>query len=123
MKYILIFFFSLIINNLTAQRMNREIIDVSESNSGFRITFESGNRIYCNKYSGCNLLGFNSDYFVVEDYNHYLILTPACEVNGHIQTISGKVHRVTSNSIIVRDGDYLKTYDMRGNFKGSRQVF
>jgi hypothetical protein len=103
--------------------MSREIIDVSENNAGFRVTFEDGGQAYCTRYRGARLLGFNGGYLVVEDFDYYFILTPNGDVTGSIQKISGRVQSVTGNSVVIRDGAYLKCYDMRGNLKSTRQVF
>lgn len=102
--------------------MNREIIDVSESREGFRITFDDGDTAYCCRYGGCELLGFNEDYFVVEDHDYYVVLDPDGEIAGMIQRLAGDLSTVTSNSVVIRDGDYLKSYSMNGNLRGVKQV-
>ena len=103
--------------------MSREIIDVSESREGFRIVFESGDTRYCTRFGGCELLGHSGDFFVIEDCDYYLVLDPDGDIQGRIQTISGRVSSITSNSVVIRDGQYLKSYDPYGNLKSTRQVF
>lgn len=99
-----------------------DIIDVSQSGGGFRILFEDGSTRQCNRYGDCELLGHNDEFFVVEDYSYFLVLDPDGDVHGRIPRMAGEVTSVTGHSVVLRDGNLVKSYDMRGNQKSTRQV-
>lgn len=122
MKQILLLLLILLTTQTNAQKMNRDIIDVSESYGGFRIVFDDNTSIQCNRYGDCPLVGNNNEFFVVEDSSYFLVLDPSGDVEGRIQKSQGdRVTSVTFNSVVVRKGDYLYVYDMQGNQKTSRQ--
>jgi hypothetical protein len=100
-----------------------DIISVSESQGGFRILYEDGTTSLCTRYGGRPLAGHNESYFVVEDRDYFFVLDADGDVCGSIQRLAGsRVSSVTSDSVVIRDGQYLKRYDMQGNLTGTRQV-